>query len=114
MTLFRLALLAASSLLFAYGAAAAEAPSVVASIKPVHSLVAGVMAGVGEPDLIVEGAASPHSYSLKPSDAGELQNARLVFWIGPSFEAFLTTPLETLANGASVVTLERGGRAANA
>lgn len=102
---YRLALPAALFCLAKAGIAAAEAPRVVASIKPVHSLVAGVMAGVGEPGLIVDGAASPHSYSLKPSDAGELEHAALVFWIGPSFEAFLAAPLETLAKDAKVVTL---------
>jgi len=39
---------------------------VVTSIKPVHSLVSGVMAGVGTPSVIIEGAGSPHTYSLKP------------------------------------------------
>ena len=41
--------------------------NVVASVKPVHSLVSGVMEGAGKPDLIVQGSASPHTYSLKPS-----------------------------------------------
>ena len=36
---------------------ASAAPRVVASIKPVHSLVAGVMKGVGEPRLLLKGAA---------------------------------------------------------
>ena len=47
-------------------------PRVVASIKPVHSLVAAVMEGVGTPDLIVGGSASPHAYALKPSQAQAL------------------------------------------
>ena len=38
--------------------------NVVASVKPLHSLVSGVMKGVGKPDLIVKGSASPHTYSL--------------------------------------------------
>ncbi len=42
-------------------AAAADSISVVASIKPVHSLVAAVMAGVGTPHLIVRGGGSPHT-----------------------------------------------------
>src|SRR3546814_19509912 len=54
----------------------AAAVTVVASIKPVHSLVAGVMAGAGSPHLIVQGGASPHAISLKPSDATALQEAR--------------------------------------
>ena len=45
---------------------ALAAPQVIASLKPLHSLVAGVMAGVGEPDLLVRGAASEHGYVLRP------------------------------------------------
>lgn len=81
------------------------APSVVASIKPVHSLVAAVMAGVGEPTLIVKGAASPHTYALKPSDAGALESADIVFWTGHGMELFLGDALETLATKATVVEL---------
>jgi zinc transport system substrate-binding protein len=81
------------------------APSVVASIKPVHSLVAAVMAGIGEPTLIVKGAASPHTYALKPSDAGALESADIVFWTGHGMEMFLADALETLATGAKVVEL---------
>lgn len=81
------------------------APSVVASIKPVHSLVSAVMAGVGEPTLIVKGSASPHTYALRPSDAGALESADLVFWAGHGMELFLADALETLAGDATVVEL---------
>lgn len=74
-------------------APAAAAPKVVASIKPVQSLAARVMAGVGTPSLLVAGAASPHSYSLKPSDMQALEDADLVFWMGPGFETFLVQPI---------------------
>jgi zinc transport system substrate-binding protein len=84
---------------------AMAAPDVVASIKPVHSLVASVMAGVGEPTLIVKGSASPHTYALKPSDAGALESADIVFWTGHGMELFLADALETLATGATVVEL---------
>jgi zinc transport system substrate-binding protein len=81
------------------------APNVVASIKPVHSLVAAVMAGVGEPTLIVRGAASPHTYALRPSDAAALENADLVFWTGAGLELFLADALTTLSGNATVVEL---------
>ncbi len=81
------------------------APAVVTSIKPVHSLVAGVMEGVGTPEIIVDGAASPHTYSLRPSQAASLEKADLVFWIGPRIETFLTNPLETIGQNATVVEL---------
>jgi zinc transport system substrate-binding protein len=85
--------------------AATAVPQVVVSLKPVHSLVAGVMAGVGEPKLLIPGSASPHSYSLKPSDARALSQADLVFWIGNGMETFLEKPLNSLANRARVVEL---------
>jgi len=79
---------------------------VVASIKPVHSLVAAVMQGVGTPDLIVTGAGSPHSYALKPSQARQLQNADLVFWIGHDLEAFLEKSITGIATNATSVPLK--------
>jgi zinc transport system substrate-binding protein len=77
-------------LLLAHGAARAEAPPVLVSVKPLHSLVAMVMEGVGRPGLIIEGPVSPHGYALKPSDARAIQAARLVVWVGPAFEPWLT------------------------
>jgi zinc transport system substrate-binding protein len=84
---------------------ALAAPSVVASIKPVHSLVAAVMAGVGEPTLLVRGAASPHNYALKPSDADALEAADIVFWTGHGMELFLGDALDTLSTDAQLVEL---------
>lgn len=87
-------------------ARAQEAPEVAVSVKPLHALVSAVMLGVGTPKLIVGGSASAHTYSLKPSNAQDLQAARLVFWLGPNFEHFLTEPLQSLASGATVVALD--------
>lgn len=88
--------LLASTVTLASAVPAIAEVAVVASIKPLHSLVAGVMDGVGTPDLIVDGAASPHIHALKPSKAQQLQDADVVFWIGHELEAFLEKPLETL------------------
>ncbi|WP_055047695.1 zinc ABC transporter substrate-binding protein [Devosia sp. A16] len=87
--------------------ALAEVPSVVATIKPLHSLVAAVMGELGTPALIVKGASSPHSYSLKPSDAQALQSANLVFWTGHGLELFLEDSIETLAPKATIVELSK-------
>lgn len=83
----------------------AQALEVVASIKPVHSLVAAVMEGAGEPALLVRGAGSPHTYALRASEAHALEQAELVFWVGEDLEVFLRRPLETLAADATVVRL---------
>ncbi|MEP3274917.1 MAG: zinc ABC transporter substrate-binding protein [Stappiaceae bacterium] len=79
--------------------------SVVTSIKPIHSLVAAVMEGTGTPDLILEGSESPHSYSLKPSQASKLENADVVFWVGPQIETFLERSIETIAHDAKSIEL---------
>ncbi|WP_159951215.1 zinc ABC transporter substrate-binding protein ZnuA [Rhizobium sp. 18065] len=102
----RLALAATTATLLFSPALALAAPQVVVSIKPIHSLVASIMKGVGEPALIVEGAASPHTYSLKPSNARALENADVVFWVGHGLEAFLEKPLEALPAKAKIVELE--------
>lgn len=83
----------------------AEQPRVVATIKPIHSLVAAVMGDLGKPELIVRGGASPHTYSLRPSDAGALEEADLVFWTGHGMELFLEEALGSLAGEATVVAL---------
>lgn len=85
--------------------AQALALDAVASIKPVQSLLAGVMGETGKAGLIVDGAGSPHGYALKPSQARALQNAQLVVWVGHELEVFLEEPLEHLSGKARVLTL---------
>jgi zinc transport system substrate-binding protein len=95
----------AGTLIFSGTVLAADPVKVVASVKPIHSLVAGVMQGVAEPGLLVKGAASPHSFNLRPSDARALNQADLVFWVGEDLETFLTKPIESLAGKAEPVAL---------
>ena len=78
---------------------------VVTSIKPIHSLASYLMDGVGKPDLIVDGYASPHGFSLKPSHAKMLQNADLIFWVGEDLENFLEKPLKSVAKKAEKIEL---------
>ncbi|EIE50318.1 high-affinity zinc uptake system protein ZNUA [Citreicella sp. 357] len=87
------------------GAALAEVPRVAVDIAPVHSLVARVMEGVGSPYLIVQSGASPHEYSLRPSEATALQEADVVFWVSPELTPWLGDAIETLATNASVSEL---------
>src|SRR3546814_3357308 len=95
----------AAAVVVGLGGPAAAAVTVVASIKPVHSLVAAVMQGAGSPHLIVAGGASPHATSLKPSDAAALEQAAVMVWVGEGLEAFLASSLDTLAGQATVLEL---------
>ena len=84
---------------------ATNAPTVAVSIKPLHSIVAGIMDGVSSPQLIMSGMTSPHDYALKPSDARLLEKADVIFWIGPAMEASLVKPLSIISEKSRVVAM---------
>ena len=73
---------------------------IVATIKPVHSLVESILGDEGTATLLISGGASPHTFSLKPSHARALARADLVVWVGPDLERFLEEPLENVAANA--------------
>jgi zinc transport system substrate-binding protein len=79
------------------------APQVVVTLKPIHALVTGVMAGVETPYLLLSGGESPHSYSLRPSQLRKLHQADLLIWVGPSVETFLVKPLSSLNENKSKI-----------
>ena len=90
---------------FILSAAEAAPPEVVVTVRPIHSLTAAVMDGVGAPGLLLKGGQTPHSYTLAPSDAKALADAEVVLWVGESLETFLEGPLETLASDAKIIEL---------
>ncbi len=83
--------------------AMANAPKVVADIAPLHSLVSQVMAGVGEPELIIPAEASPHDYSLRPSQAKALSDAKIVFWMGEELTPWLDKAIANIGTSAQKV-----------
>ncbi len=87
----------------------ADAPRVVTDIAPVHSLVSQVMAGVGTPDLLLDGSADPHSVQLKPSQARAVSQADLVVWVGEELEPWLARVLAGLGDGQSMALLDLPG-----
>lgn len=89
----------------ASGTALADVPSVAVDIAPVHSLVARVMDGVGTPNLILPPGASPHEYSLRPSEAKALEDADIVVWMGEDLAPWMEDAVATLAADAAVTTL---------
>ena len=98
-----LKILLSFSFLISYSSLNAEV-KVVTTIKPIHSLVAGVMDGLGSPSLIVDGSNSPHNFSLKPSHAKMIEDAEIIFWVGEDLETFMIKPLESIANNATKVS----------
>jgi zinc transport system substrate-binding protein len=99
--------LGAGLLLLAACAPAIAGPRVTVTIKPIHSLAAAVMEGVAEPKLLLGGAASPHSYALRPSDAAALNEADAIVLVSKNLEAFLGKAIASLPAKARVIELEQ-------
>ncbi len=87
------------------GAANSE-PKVVVTIKPIHSIVAAVMhGGAGAPRLLIDGVGSPHTFSLKPSDAKELNTADVIFRVSEELEPYTIKIAPSLPKRVRLVTL---------
>lgn len=84
---------------------ALSAPRLVVTIKPIHALATQVMAGVGTPVLLLKSAASPHAFTLKPSQATALNRADLIIMVDPNLERFLLKTIASLSAGTRVLTL---------
>lgn len=80
----RLAISCLATLLLSTSALAA--PKVIASIVPVHSIVASVMGDIGTPELLLSGKNSEHTASLSPQQLSDLGKADVVFMIGAGLE----------------------------
>lgn len=84
-------------------------PVVAVDISPVHSIVARVMSGVGEPGLVLPPGMSPHEYSLRPSEAALIERADLVIWVGPALDPWMEQPIAALGAGAKVLAMQDAG-----
>lgn len=85
--------LLAAGILAATSFAQAE---VLTTIKPLGFIANAITDGVTETQVLLPVSASPHDYSLKPSDVEKLKSAELVVWVGHGLESFLEKSVETL------------------
>ncbi|WP_416677591.1 metal ABC transporter solute-binding protein, Zn/Mn family [Candidatus Pseudothioglobus sp. Uisw_016] len=78
--------------------AAQSTPSVVVSIKPIHSIVMSLMSGIAEPQLLLKSNNSAHTFHLKPSQVQMLTDADLVIIISEDFESGLRKTIKNIEN----------------
>lgn len=92
-------------LLFVPSLEAGKSLHVVVTIKPIHSIIAGLMKGTEGPELLIDDQALP--WDFKPSQAQEQQiaNADLLFWVGPELETNLQPTLQKLGPKTQVIEL---------
>lgn len=79
--------------------------NILATIRPIHSLLSFIMQGVTSPALLLDQAQSAHHYSLRPSQRRMLSHADIVFWIGESLEGFMPRILKALPDKVLVIEL---------
>lgn len=79
-----------------------RAIEVLTTIKPLGFIAAAITDGVSEPKVLLPTGASPHDFSLRPSDIRNINSAGLVVWVGPELEGFMAKPL---ANHPHALTL---------
>lgn len=93
----------------------AQSGFILTSVKPLHFIAADITQGVIESQYIVPAGASPHAYSLRPSEIRRISEAKNIYWVGPQLESFLQKPfakypkksfalLNAFENKASVIT----------
>jgi cytochrome oxidase Cu insertion factor (SCO1/SenC/PrrC family)/ABC-type Zn2+ transport system substrate-binding protein/surface adhesin len=92
-------------LLLASGPLLADPPRVVVSIKPIHSLLAALMAGVEPPTLLWEGEEPPFGAPLSGEQQRRLGEADLLVWVGAELEQPLAESLAGLARPPATLEL---------
>lgn len=70
-------------------------PVLLASIKPIAFITDAIGSGVVKTEVLLPDGASPHSYTLKPTDIQKIKRADLIVWIGKDMEIFLSSVLKS-------------------
>ena len=91
--------------IFSIQSQSAEPLDVVTTIKPIHSILSGLMVGTTPPTLLIDGQQTPYRYQLSPQQQNKILQADLVVWVGPELETFMSAPLQQLTSKTTVLTL---------
>ena len=83
-----------------------RAIEVLTTIKPLGFIAAAITDGVSEPKVLLPTGASPHDFSLRPSDIRSINSAGLVVWVGPELEGFMAKPLANHPHALALTQVE--------
>ena len=88
------------------GVLAEERFHVITTIKPIHSILAGLMLGTEGPTLLLGERDTPFEYQLASGQAETIASADLLVWVGPELERFMIEPVRAAERaGVPVMTL---------
>lgn len=85
------------------------AGSIVTTIKPIYSLVSHLTEGVDEPILLMKQNQSPHHYSMRPSERRLLADAKMIIWVGPQMESFLSKVIKQQKSTTVISVIQATG-----
>ena len=105
MRFFTIFLTTLFALCTALSAQAQPEPRVLATIKPLHSLVQSVLGDTARVQLLLDNTASPHDFQMKPSQIRALHQADIVFYIDADFEQFLQRVLPDLPEATTQIPI---------
>lgn len=78
---------------------------IVVSIKPIHSIVTGLMKDIGTPELLIKGSQTPYDFTVTATELRQLKTAKLVIWVGAELEKKLEPVIAQLPSSTTVVEL---------
>ena len=96
-------------LAFSASSFAAGHGTIVVTIKPLYSLVAQLTDGIEEPVLLMKTIQSPHHYNMRPSERRLLSDAKMIVWLGPNLESYLTKIIKQQKQAAIVTAIQAEG-----
>ncbi len=105
MNRFRLRWCMALLLLFPLLAQASDQLRVATTVKPVHSILSGLLKDIGEPLLLIPAGRTPFDFEPDRNTEQALQNVDLLFWVGPELEKTLQPSIARLPESVRVVEL---------
>ena len=78
---------------------------VATTVKPVHSILCGLMKDIGEPLLLIPGDRTPFDYAPDEALKTRLNTVDLLLWVGPELEKTLQPLIAKLPDSVRVVEL---------
>ncbi|OCF99863.1 zinc ABC transporter substrate-binding protein [Gilliamella sp. wkB195] len=80
--------------------------TVISSVRPIGFITEAIASGVTNTDILLPDGASPHTYSLKPSDLAKIKNADLIIWVGEDMEVFMPTVLKNVGEHKQIELMD--------
>lgn len=98
-------LMATGLIMYSVGCWSTDTFKVMVSVKPVHSIVAGLMKDIGQPGLLIKDGQTPYDFEINEADKQKLAESALVIWVGPELELSMQSTISQLPDKVEVIEL---------